>query len=146
MTVAPPPSWATSVLDDLGGLLHPLRRLEPEEAHIGRYLIFDLSRRNVPEDWQEPDAPIGPRSPSVLWAERMAEEYDGFAWDVHKHQELLEGIQLVLHKHGHGDCAVDVAYVPLTGSRVLQRLLQAKERHHSWMASTSNYGGSRSSQ
>ncbi|WP_144836268.1 hypothetical protein [Kocuria rosea] len=166
MSHDPAPDWSSEVLDDLKDALRehyftlydidteaqhgnaPVTVLyvEIEEAHIGRYLAFDLSRRNVPGDWQERRAPIGPGSPSALWAERMAEEYDGLTWHVRKHQELLEAVQLVLHNHGHGDCTVDVAYVSLMGERVLQRLLQVKERHHSWKASSGDYGDNRISQ
>lgn len=158
--------WSPEVLGDLGDVLTEhyftlyevdteaqhgdtpvtVFYVEVEEAHIGRYLTFDLSRRNVPDDWQERSAPTDPGSPSTHWAEHMAEKYNGFTWDVRKHQELLEAVQLLLHKYGHGDCTVDVAYVPMTGTRVLHRLLQAKERHHLWRASSGDYGDNRISQ
>lgn len=110
MTAAPPPSLASDVLDDVRAALQEhyfdfyaidheanvggdglmVIWTVAEEAHIDRFLLFDLSRRNLPDDWQEQHVEIGPRSPSAVWAARMAEVYNSALWHEDRHRDLLD--------------------------------------------------------
>lgn len=150
MTVAPSPSLASNVLDDVRAALQEhyfdLYAIEHEadvegdglmviwttveEAHIDRFLIFDLSKRNLPDDWQEHHMDTGPSSPAADWSARMAEVYNNALWHEDQHRDLLDAAQGVLARHGDVR-AVDVAYFPLVGPQVLERLLMMRERYRS---------------
>lgn len=107
--------------------------VEVEVAHIRRYITFDLSRRNLPEDWHTANAATGPGSPSYRWAERITPDYNKFSWDEEGtvHASLLGLVHGVQAQDGN-NTPVDVAYVPLSPVRVLTALLSMKAEHHSW--------------